>query len=155
MRMSPIQNNSPPCRSSKTSQIQRKFWINHYDADGSLFLHQNWSCGYFFSHLSIVGWSSLSGTPQFVCIKSSEKFEKRKIEDELLFTMTTRSLTHRLKQVPFWPAKTSHWWVIRRTANDDIFFAALWLFSSVRFAVCCGVRGRALASHTDVCCWQL
>ena len=55
--------------------------------------------------------SILSGTQQFVCLKSWEKFEKRTREDESLFTMT-----HRLKPAPFWPAKTSNWWVIRRTA---------------------------------------
>jgi len=51
--------------------------------------------------LSNEGRSILSGTPQFVCLKSSEKFEKQTREDESFFTMTTRALTHRLKPAPF------------------------------------------------------
>ena len=43
-------------------------------------------------HLRIVGRSNLSCTKQFVCLKSSEKFEKRIREDESLFTMTIRAL---------------------------------------------------------------
>ena len=49
-------------------------------------------------HLSIVGRSILSATPQFVCLKSSDKFEKRTKKDESLFTMTMRAVTHRLKR---------------------------------------------------------
>ena len=53
------------------------------------------------THLSIVGRSSLSGTPQFVCLMPSEKFEKRKKADESMFTMTMRALTRRLQPAPF------------------------------------------------------
>ena len=46
-------------------------------------------------HFSNVVRSLRSGTPQFVCLKSSEKFTNRTREDESLFTMTMRALTHR------------------------------------------------------------
>ena len=52
-------------------------------------------------HWSIVERSILSSTAQFVCLKSSEKFEKLTREDELLFTMAMRVLAHRLKSAPF------------------------------------------------------
>ena len=67
-------------------------------------------------HLSNVGRSILIGTPQILCLNSSEIFEKRTRADELLFTMAMRALTHWLKPASFWPAKTSNWWVIRRKA---------------------------------------
>ena len=53
-------------------------------------------------HLSIVGWLILSGISQFVCLESSEKFEK---------TNKTTWQDNRLK-----PAKASNWWLICRTA---------------------------------------
>ena len=31
-------------------------------------------------------------------------------------SMAIRALTHRLKSAPYWLAKTSNWWVMRRTA---------------------------------------
>ena len=51
--------------------------------------------------LSIVGRLILSGTPQFVCLKSSEIFEKRTREDKSLDTMAMRALTQRLKSAPY------------------------------------------------------
>ena len=50
-----------------------------------------------------------------VCLNFSLKFEKQTREAESLFIITMRALTHRLKPAPFWPAKTSNWWVIHRT----------------------------------------
>jgi len=61
--------------------------------------------------LSNVRRSTLSGTP-LVCLKSSEKFEKRTRKDN----MTMRALTHQLKPAPLWPAKTSKRWVICQAA---------------------------------------
>ena len=97
------------------SQIQRKLFMEEA-------LRSTWSpvssaklVMWRLFHFSIVGWSILSGTPQFVCLKSSVKFEKRTRVDESLFTMTMRALTYRFKPAPFWPAKMSNWWVIRRT----------------------------------------
>ena len=66
--------------------------------------------------LSNIVRSILSGTPQFVCLKSSEKFEKWTRENESLFTMKMRTLTHRLKSAPYWLVKTSNWRIIRHTA---------------------------------------
>ena len=66
------------------------------------------ACFFFLFRLSIVGRSILSGTSQFVCLKSSQKFEKQTTEDKLLFAVTMRALTHRHKPAPFWPAKTSN-----------------------------------------------
>ena len=63
----------------------------------------------------IRSWQMANHGSQFVCLKSSEKFEKRR-EYALLFIMTIRALTHRLKSAPYWLAKTSNWWVVRRTA---------------------------------------
>ena len=104
MRMSPKQNNSPSWGSSKTSQIQLNLILE--DA----FRSKWWPVSsakviiWRLFHLGIVGQSILSGTPQFVWLKSSRKFEKRTREDESLFTMTMRALTHRL-----------NWWVNHRT----------------------------------------
>ena len=68
-------------------------------------------------NFSNAGWSFLSDTPQFVCLKSSEKFEKRTRETESLqISMAMPAITHRRKSAPYWLAKTSNWWVIRRTA---------------------------------------
>ena len=65
-------------------------------------------------HLSIVGQSILSGTSQFVCLKSSEKLEKRTRKDESLFTRIMRE--HAVQSSTFWTGQTSNWWVSRRTA---------------------------------------
>ena len=74
MRMCPKQNNSPPCGSSKTCQIQRKLFVEEA-------LRSRWSplslvklVMWRLFHLSIVGRSILCGTLEFVCLKSSEKF---------------------------------------------------------------------------------
>ena len=115
MRMSPKQNNSPACGSSKTSQIQRKLFVEALGSRWSPVSSKILVMWRLF-HLSIVERSILSGTPQFVCLKSSEKFKKRTTEDESLFTMTMRALTHRLTSAPFWLAKTLNWWVIHRAA---------------------------------------
>ena len=78
MRMNSKQNNSSTYASSKTSQIPRKLFVAEV-------LRSRWlpvssaklvMCRLFY--LSIVGRSILSRTPQFVYLKSSEKFEKRK-----------------------------------------------------------------------------
>ena len=46
VRMSPKQSNTPSCGSLKPSQIQRKLFVaNHFEANGGLFLLQNWSFG--------------------------------------------------------------------------------------------------------------
>ena len=71
---------------------------------------------WFFCKTVHVATVPLSGTPQFVCPMPSEKFEKRTREDETLFTMAMRSLTHLFKSAPYWLVKTLNWWVIRRTA---------------------------------------
>ena len=99
--MSPKQSNSPPCGSLNPSQIERKVFV------GKSLRSKWWPVSsaklvmWQLFHLSIVGRSIPSGTPQFVCIDSSEKFEKRTREDESLFTMTMRALTHRLKPAFF------------------------------------------------------
>ena len=63
-------------------------WQNHFEANVGLFLRQK------------ITWrrSILSGAPHRL---SSKKFEKRTREDESLFNMTIRALTHRLKPAPF------------------------------------------------------
>ena len=97
LRMSPKQNNSPPCG---PSQIQRKLFAKKVDlskwhvSSAKLVMWQLF-------HLSSVGRSILSGTLQFVFQKSLEKFEKPTREDESLFTMTMRVLAHRLKPAPY------------------------------------------------------
>ena len=103
----------PPCGSSKANQIQRKLFVKEA-------LRSRWSLVssaklvmWRLFHLSIVGRSILSGTPQFVCLKSLEKFEKRTREDESLFTTTMRTLTHRLKAALFWAGQPSNkWWMV-------------------------------------------
>ena len=77
-------------------------WKKHFQADGRLFLQQNWSFG-----LSIVNC-------EWYTIISLEKFEKRTRKEESLFTM--RVLAHRLQSAPLWPAKPSNWRVNRHTA---------------------------------------
>ena len=111
LHMSLQQNNSTACGSLDPSQIKGKLFMEKS-------LRSKWrlvSSAKFVKWrlfpLSIVGRSILSGKPQFVCLKSSEKFEKRTREDE-----KTRRLTHRLKPAPLWPAKTSNWLVIRHIA---------------------------------------
>ena len=92
-------NNSPSCGSSKMSQKKTRL-RSRWSAVSSAKLVM-WRL----FHLSIVGRSILSGTPQFVCLKSAEKFEKRTREDKSLFTMAMRDLTHRLKPAPFLTGK--------------------------------------------------
>jgi len=53
--------------------------------------------------------SALALWGAFLCLKSLEKFGS-------LCTMTMRAVTHHFKPAPFLPAKSSNWWVIRRTA---------------------------------------
>ena len=73
-------------------------------------------------HLSIVEWLILSGTPQLVCLQSSQKFEKRSRQDESLFNMAMRALTHRLKSASYWLAKTSNWWADSADLASNGFF---------------------------------
>ena len=74
MRISLKQNNSPPCGPSKTSQIQRKWFVEqHFEANGRLFLRQNWLC----SDCSNVARSILSGTLQFLWRNTKNEQEKR------------------------------------------------------------------------------
>ena len=60
-------------------------------------------------HLSIIEPSILDGTPQFAL----DKFEKLTREDESLFTMAMRALTHHLKSAAYWQARTLNLWFIR------------------------------------------
>ena len=60
-------------------------------------------------------YSDRCGTPQFVCLKSSKKFEKRTREEESLFNMAMRAHTS-VQIINFSLAKTWNWLVIRRTA---------------------------------------
>ena len=107
VRMSPKQSNSPPYGPLNPSQIHGKLFVKKS-------LRSKWwpvssakLVMWALFHLSIVGRSILSGTPQFVCLKSSQKFKKRTGEDESLFSMTMRALTHRLKSAPYWLTKTA------------------------------------------------
>ena len=71
MRISPKQNNSPQCESSKACQIQRKLFVQKS-------LRSKWShvsSPKLLFHLSIVGRSIRSCTPQLVCLTSSDKFD--------------------------------------------------------------------------------
>ena len=111
MRMGAKQNNSRRCVFSKASQSKEScFWKKSLRSKCWPVSSAKLVMWRLF-HLSIVWRSILSGTPQFICPESSEKFEKWK-----LYTMAMRALTHRLKSAPYWLAKTSNWWVIRRTA---------------------------------------
>ena len=98
MRMSPKQNNSPSCGSSKTNQIQRKLWVKKS-------LRSKWRL----FHLGIVGRSILSATPQFVCLKSSVKFENRTREDESFSTMTMRALNASSQRLIDCPKRWIDW----------------------------------------------
>ena len=78
VRMNLKQSNSPPSGSLNSSEIQRKLFVKK-----SLW-RKLWAVAsakllmWRLFHLSIVGRSILSGTPQIVCLKSSEKFEQEK-----------------------------------------------------------------------------
>ena len=67
-------------------------WKKHFEADVTSAKLVMWRL----FHFSSVGRSILSCTPQFVCLNSSKKYAKRTREDESLFTVTMRALTHRL-----------------------------------------------------------
>ena len=116
MRKSTKQNNSPPCGSSKTSQIQWNLLVKKSLGSKWWPVSSAKLVIWRLLHLSTVGQSNLSSTPQFPYLNSSEKFEKWTREEEPLFTMAMRALTHRLKSALYWQSKTSNWWVIRRTA---------------------------------------
>ena len=77
----------------RSSQVIYVSWIYAYDAEtkqqSTVWVFEDESCSWK-NHFE----------PQFVCLKLTEKFEKRTREDESLFTMTMRALTHRLKPAP-------------------------------------------------------
>ena len=87
VRMNLKQSNSQPCGSLNPNQIQEKFFVEKSlrsklwpVSSAKLVMWQVF-------HLSNVERSILSDTPQFVCLKFPEKFEKRTRDNESLFTM--------------------------------------------------------------------
>ena len=95
--MRPKQSNSPPC----VTQLQRKLFMEKALRSKWRPVFSSKLVMWRLFHLSIVARSILSGTPQFVCLKSSAKLEKRTREHELLFTITMPTVTHRLKPALF------------------------------------------------------
>ena len=133
VRISPKQSNSPPCGFSKTSQIKRKFFVEKANRNKWWPVSSAKLVMWRLFHLSIVRRSTLSGTPQFVCLKSSNKFEKRTRNDESLLIMAMQVLSHRLKSALSAPYSPD--W----TPND--FF----LFPQIRGKV----RGQRFSSPED------
>ena len=86
-------------------------WKKHFEADGRLFLRQNWSC----CKPVNSEWYTTICLPKVVDeIRKTNKIRRIIVHHD-------SSYCHRLKPAPFWPANTWNWWVVRRTVLNWLF----------------------------------